>query len=170
MKRQAVTAEVVDGFVRASVPVAAAADHRAGGWRVAAKMLRRYPSLGARERLCGGGGGRCGAAAGVAEAGQGAGGEDGWGDGVGAAVLCVFFEVLRFGNVRRRRDFLACARMLLKAGRADANSAFINAGDGVREAVLYGAAGVANDAALTRLLLRAGADVNDGETVSRGRV
>lgn len=56
--------------------------------------------------------------------------------------------------------FLDAARLLLDAG-ASANTGFYVKDE--FESVLYGAAGVAHDAALTRLLLERGADPNDGE-------
>ena len=56
--------------------------------------------------------------------------------------------------------FVDAARALLGAG-ASANTGFVL--DGEFECVLYGAAGIAHHAALTRLLLERGADPNDGE-------
>ncbi len=64
----------------------------------------------------------------------------------------------------RARDFVRAAERLLQHG-ADPNSAWINPEDGVSEVALYGAAGIANSLELTRVLLDAGADVNDGETL-----
>ncbi len=54
--------------------------------------------------------------------------------------------------------------MLLAAG-ADPNTFFINPPDKVKESALYGAAGVARNPAITQLLLTAGAQVNDGESL-----
>lgn len=72
--------------------------------------------------------------------------------------LC-FSERLR-KNRSGSAGFLDTARVLLDAG-ASANTGFyVNA---EFESALYGAAGVAHDAALTRLLLERGADPNDGE-------
>lgn len=60
--------------------------------------------------------------------------------------------------------FVRAADTLLRHG-ADPNTSWVNPGDGVKESALYGAAGLANDLALTRTLLAAGADVNDEETL-----
>jgi ankyrin repeat protein len=72
--------------------------------------------------------------------------------------LC-FSEQLR-RNGSRSAGFLDAARALLDAG-ASANTGFH--ANGEFESALYGAAGVAHDAALTRLLLAYGADPNDDE-------
>ncbi len=70
-----------------------------------------------------------------------------------------------------RLDPARAARMveiasLLLANDADPNAYWIDANEGAgnRESALYGAAGVANNVELTRLLIEAGADPNDGET------
>jgi ankyrin repeat protein len=72
--------------------------------------------------------------------------------------LC-FSEHLRQDR-SRAAGFVDAARALLDAG-ASANTGFYVNDE--FESVLYGAAGVAHDAALTRLLLERGADPNDGE-------
>jgi ankyrin repeat protein len=72
--------------------------------------------------------------------------------------LC-FSEHLRRDRLRAA-GFLDAARALLDAG-ASANTGFYVNDE--FESVLYGAAAVAHDAALTRLLLERGADPNDGE-------
>ncbi|MCC7476824.1 ankyrin repeat domain-containing protein [bacterium] len=61
---------------------------------------------------------------------------------------------------------LECARLLLQHG-ADANAAYDSEPpwEGSRLSALYGASGHGNFPALTRLLLEAGADPNDGESV-----
>lgn len=61
------------------------------------------------------------------------------------------------------QPLLACARLLLEHG-ADPNGYWLTewAGQEVRETALYGAAGVLNHPGLTKLLLDAGADVNEG--------
>ena len=65
----------------------------------------------------------------------------------------------------RSEAFLRAATALLDAG-ADPNAGFWTTGDyPEHETPLYGAAGVAHHAALTRLLLERGADPNDGEAV-----
>ena len=77
--------------------------------------------------------------------------------------LC-FSRLLRLDDACAER-MLEIAELLLDAG-ADPNSSWIdpNGGEGSRESVLYGAAGVANRPELTRLLMERGADPNDGET------
>lgn len=62
----------------------------------------------------------------------------------------------------RTQDFLTSAKALLDAG-ADPNAGFWNEGE--FETALYGAAGVAHHAAMTRLLLERGADPTDVEVV-----
>ena len=65
----------------------------------------------------------------------------------------------------RTPGFLRAATALLDAG-ADPNTGFWTTGQvPERETALYGAAGVAHHAELTRLLLARGADPNDGEAV-----
>jgi ankyrin repeat protein len=65
----------------------------------------------------------------------------------------------------RSADFCAAAAALLDAG-ADPNGGFWTTGDQPEfESALYGAAGVAHDPGLTRLLLERGADPNDNEAV-----
>ena len=65
----------------------------------------------------------------------------------------------------RTPAFLNAATALLDAG-ADPNSGFLTTGQHPeRETALYGAAGVAHNEALTRLLLERGADPNDAEAV-----
>ncbi len=78
--------------------------------------------------------------------------------------LC-FSRYLRL-DASRSEGFVRAATALLNAG-ADANTGFFEPSHGPQpefESVLYGAAGVAHHAALTRLLLSRGADPNDGET------
>jgi ankyrin repeat protein len=66
---------------------------------------------------------------------------------------------------QRSDGFLRAATALLDAG-ADPNTGFWTTGEHPeRETALYGAAGVAHHAALTRLLLERGADPNDEEAV-----
>src|SRR5206468_178100 len=67
----------------------------------------------------------------------------------------------------RSGGFLRAARALLDAG-ASANTGFYEMNHQPHpefESVLYGAAGVAHHADLTRLLLERGAEANDGEVV-----
>jgi ankyrin repeat protein len=76
--------------------------------------------------------------------------------------LC-FSKWLRTDRTRAA-GFFDAATALLDAG-ADANAGFYEGAhpQPVFESVLYAAAGLARDAALTRLLLERGADPNDGE-------
>ncbi|HTU99755.1 MAG TPA: ankyrin repeat domain-containing protein [Luteitalea sp.] len=77
--------------------------------------------------------------------------------------LC-FSRYLRLDR-SRASDFHRAACVLLEAG-ADAGTGFFAPGHQPRpewESALYGAAGVAHDAELTRLLLAHGADANDDE-------
>jgi ankyrin repeat protein len=68
-------------------------------------------------------------------------------------------------DASRTDAFVRAATALLDAG-ADPNSGFWTRGQHPeRETALYGAAGVAHHAAMTRLLLERGADPNDGEAV-----
>jgi ankyrin repeat protein len=73
--------------------------------------------------------------------------------------LC-FSRYLRLDRARSDA-FVRAAAALLDAG-ASPNTGF--AWDGEFESAIYGAAGVAHHAGLTRLLLERGADPNDGET------
>ena len=79
--------------------------------------------------------------------------------------LC-FSRYLRIDRARSEA-FVSTARTLLEAG-ADANTGWIESIDQpprpVRESVIYGAAGLAQNAGLTKLLLDHGADPNDEET------
>lgn len=84
--------------------------------------------------------------------------------GADALVYLCFSKYLRL-DPQRTDGFLRAASALLDAG-ADANSGFWTTGDiPEREPALYGAAGVAHHAEMTRLLLERGADPNDGEVV-----
>ena len=78
--------------------------------------------------------------------------------------LC-FSRFLRLDK-ERSDGFVATAAILLGAG-ADPNTGFYSDDhqpNPTFESVLYGAAGIAHHAALTKLLLDKGADPNDGET------
>ena len=78
--------------------------------------------------------------------------------------LC-FSRFLRV-DAERSDGFVSAASLLLGAG-ADPNTGFFSDDHDpspVFESALYGAAGVAHHAGLTRLLLDSGADPNDGET------
>jgi ankyrin repeat protein len=80
-----------------------------------------------------------------------------------ALVYLCLSKYLRFDKARTP-DFVRAATALLDAG-ADPNTGFWSKGDHPEfETALYGAAGVAHHAELTRLLLERGADPNDEET------
>jgi ankyrin repeat protein len=84
--------------------------------------------------------------------------------GGNALVYLCLSKYLRF-NKDKSNDFIEAATALLDAG-ADPNSGFLSNGRYPEfESALYGAAGVAHNAALTRLLLARGADPNDEEAV-----
>ena len=84
--------------------------------------------------------------------------------GGNALVYLCLSKYLRL-NKDRSNDFLQSATALLNAG-ADPNSGFWTEGKNREfETALYGAAGVAHHAALTKLLLEYGADPNDGEVI-----
>lgn len=84
--------------------------------------------------------------------------------GTNALVYLCMSKYLRLDESRTPR-FLRAARALLDAG-ADANSGFWTKGPRSEfETALYGAAGIAHHAEMTRLLLDQGADPNDGEAV-----
>ena len=79
--------------------------------------------------------------------------------------LC-FSRYLRIDKARSEA-FISTGRLLLDAG-ADANSGWIELIDDpprpIRESAIYGAAGLAQNPGLTKLLLDYGADPNDEET------
>jgi ankyrin repeat protein len=68
---------------------------------------------------------------------------------------------------KRQADFLKSMKIFLNAG-VDVNTSWLEKPDdpkSQKESLLYGAAGVANNTAMTKLLLKAGADPNDGESL-----
>lgn len=84
--------------------------------------------------------------------------------GGNALVYLCMSKYLRLDK-KRSDDFMQAATALLDAG-ADPDSGFWTTGRCPEfETALYGAAGVANHAGLTTLLLERGADPNDGEAV-----
>ena len=89
-------------------------------------------------------------------------GPDGWN-----ALTHLCFSRELSSNPDQSQSFVRAAEMLLDAG-ADPNSGWFeheHAPHPVFESVLYGAAGIAHNEALTRLLLDAGADPNENEVV-----
>ena len=83
-------------------------------------------------------------------------------------LLCLCFSRYLRLDRERAEGFERAARMLLEAG-ADANGGWHEVPDHeggapIWESALYGAAGLAQSAGVTRLLLEHGADPNDGET------
>lgn len=81
-----------------------------------------------------------------------------------ALVYACLSKYLR-SDLSRSGDCFGCASLLLEAG-ADPNAGFMTTGAFPEfETALYGAAGVAQHEALTRLLLQYGADPNDVEAV-----
>jgi ankyrin repeat protein len=91
----------------------------------------------------------------------GKGGVHGW----DPLTYLAFSRYLRL-ELARGEAFVEAARALLDAG-ASPNTGFLSPGHQAEPelvTVLYGAAGVAHHAGLTRILLERGADPNDGET------
>jgi hypothetical protein len=76
-------------------------------------------------------------------------------------LYLVFSYFLREAG-ERPEGFMRSARLLLDQG-ADPNAFFLSGEE--RESVLYGAAGVANNSGIARILLEAGANPNDDEAV-----
>ena len=85
------------------------------------------------------------------------GGPDNW-----EPILYACFSRFLRTDAGRATGILRTVKMLLEHG-ADANSHFVVQSDGHSfiQTPLFGAAGIANDAALTRMLLDAGADPNE---------
>lgn len=154
-------ADVVHEFLR-SACVEPGRDHRAGGIEAAIRLLALAPDVPQRSV-------HAAAALGDADAvrahverepslATSKGGPHGW----DALTHLCFSNFLRLDRARSP-GFVRAARALLDAG-ADARTGFREE-NGDWESALYGAAGVAHDAELARLLVARGADVNDGEVV-----
>ena len=79
-------------------------------------------------------------------------------------LLYVCWSAFLGRDPARSEGLVHTAVLLLEHG-ADPNSSWHNAADDTPESALYGACGVANHPAMTRLLLEAGADPNDGESL-----
>jgi ankyrin repeat protein len=82
------------------------------------------------------------------------------------AILCATHSRIGRADPARAAGLVEVVGALLAHG-ADANAFFLQHGETNaehRQGALYGACGIANDVAMTRLLLRHGADPNDGTT------
>ena len=81
-----------------------------------------------------------------------------------APILYACFSRFLRRDPARRDGIMRIVRSLLADG-ADADAHYFESGDATSsiQTCLYGAAGIANDAELTRMLLDAGADVNERE-------
>jgi ankyrin repeat protein len=137
--------------------------HSAGTLETATQLLTAHPWLAREDVYCAA---VCGNAAAVSAAltadpslATQKGGPRQW----DALTYLCFSRFLRF-DTARTDDFLRCATLLLDFG-ADVNTGFTDQSHtpGTFESVLYGAAGVAFHAPLTRLLLARGAESNDDE-------
>jgi ankyrin repeat protein len=161
--RGAVDQPLLDSFLDAAVPLPDE-NHKSGSSQPARQMLADYPEL-ARSSIfaaC-----VCGNVKAVRQfladdpsLANASGGVRNW------PALCylTFSRILR-DQKKRAGDFVKCAKLLLDAG-ADPNSFWPAANDpSYHEAALYGAVGIANCAPLTELLIDAGADVNDHESL-----
>ena len=85
---------------------------------------------------------------------------------MGGSYLPLFLALSSLDHAKSQ-GFVRAATALLDAG-TDANTGFYEKNHQPEpefESVLYGAAGIAHHAELTRLLLSRGADPNDGEVV-----
>ncbi len=140
--------------------------HEAGTLEYAELILARHPEAATANIYCAA---VLGDAAGVREhlardpeLATATGGAHGW----DALTYLCFSRYLRIDRTRSD-SFVAAARALLKAG-ASANTGWIEFIDEpprpVHETVIYAAAGIARNPALTQLLLDHGADPNDEET------
>ncbi len=160
-------ADPVDAFLRAALVPRDGSSHSGGTLDEANAILARYPEVAKANLFTAAVLGDEAAARGfVARDGAAvrtAGGPYGW------DPLChvCFSRYLRL-DAGKSHGFVEAAGVLLDAG-ANANAGWYEkpwqpGEKEVWESALYGAAGVAHHAGLTRLLLERGADPNDGET------
>lgn len=139
--------------------------HQSGTLEAAEAMLAKHPELAASNihtaAVLGDDAGVRGFLAADAALANIKGGPHGW----DALCYLCFSKYLRLDR-ERSGGFVRAARALLDAG-ADVNTGWYDETgqpEAHWESILYGAAGVAQNAALTRLLLERGIDPNDGET------
>ena len=160
-------ADPVDAFLRAALVPRDGSSHAGGTLDEANAILAAYPEVAQRNVFTAAALGDDAAVRGFVArdkaAATTAGGPYEW------DPLChvCFSRYLRLDAGRAER-FVETARVLLDAG-ADPNSGWYEkpwqpGEKDVWESALYGAAGMAHHAGLTRLLLERGADPNDGET------
>lgn len=152
-----------DAFLLSATPESAQ-DHKSGNLARAEGILREHPGLSTENFHAACALGDVAALERHLQRDRGlarsAGGPRGW------PALCylTFSRYLRL-DAKRSADFVRAAEVLLDQG-ADPNAFWPAAHDAnYREAALYGAAGIANHAELTRLLLARGADPNDDESL-----
>jgi ankyrin repeat protein len=164
MNSDSTPAEAMAAFLEHAV-VPRTGDHRSGTLAAAQALLAQEPDLPARSVFAAAALGDADAlrrhlAADPAAA-AARGGPRGW----DALTYLCFSRFLRL-DAARADGFVRAAAVLLEGG-ANANTGWFETQtppDRIWESALYGAAGVAQHAELTRLLLAHGADPNDDET------
>jgi ankyrin repeat protein len=154
---------LVDTFLKLAVPDPTV-DHRAGSIVPAAKLLKKHPELRSASIFTACATGSVDALRTFLSDDKSAANTPG-GPLLWPPLCYLAFSRFLRDDKTKRKDILRCAKLLLDAG-ADPNSFFPASNNPKdRETALYGAAGVANDPELTQLLLDAGADVNDHESL-----
>ncbi len=157
--------ELVDRFIAAACIPVDGSDHTSGDLQQARELLESHPEVATADiRTAAIFGDKVSVEEFIADDPASAtvsGGPHGWDP---LTYLC-FSKYLR-DEKNRSSQFVNAARALLDAG-ANPNGGFFSdehQPQPIWESVLYGAAGIAHDPDLTRLLLERGADPNDGET------